>query len=238
MVVSTASHHVAHLRATGAPSRAATVGDDRWVQHTGGRLTDRLLTAYPSDLPLGPRPVPAPPAATLSAGRPAPRRGEEPSGLRATLNRTRHLLNTLFDPMRRHELLARLENLTPQHQPQWGRMTAPQMVCHVSAGLRQCLGEIDLGRGRGLLARWPLNWLTIHMLPWPKGAKTAPGLLTIAPRTWDADVSALRELIERFGARDPAGPWPPSVVFGDIAGKTWGVLEYRHLDHHFRQFGI
>ena len=54
----------------------------------------------------------------------------------------------------------------------------------------------------------------------------------------EADVTRLRALIRRFGDRGPAAEWPPSRVFGRISGRSWGVLELKHLDHHLRQFGV
>ncbi len=147
-------------------------------------------------------------------------------------------MKTLFDGSSRNELLERLRHLAPDKQPLWGRMTAHEMVCHLNVALRQCLGEVDLGKAGGPLSHWPLNWLAIHVMPWPKGAKTAPGLLGSKPATWDSDLDTLSGLVEKFGKRDETGPWPPSVVFGRISGRSWGVLEHRHLDHHLRQFGL
>lgn len=71
------------------------------------------------------------------------------------------------------------------------------------------------------------------------GRFTAPdGFLATQPTTWAADVAGLRDLIERFGARGPHAAWPLSRVFGRITGRSWGVLQHKHLDHHLRQFGV
>ncbi|HVE79409.1 MAG TPA: hypothetical protein VNA89_11130 [Gemmatimonadaceae bacterium] len=148
-------------------------------------------------------------------------------------------MGTLFDPRDRARVLARIAALTPERRPLWGRFTAPEMVCHVSCGLRQGLGEYDAGPPAGPLQRPPLNWLLIHVLPWPKGkAQSPPEFLAVRPTTWSADAGALRDLVERFGARGPDAPWPPSKVFGRISGRSWGALQYKHLDHHLRQFGV
>lgn len=73
---------------------------------------------------------------------------------------------SLFDPRVRTVILERISRLTPDRRPAWGRFTAPEMVCHVSSDLRQALGELD-ARPAGRFARWPLNWLVIHVVPWP-----------------------------------------------------------------------
>jgi hypothetical protein len=146
---------------------------------------------------------------------------------------------SLFDTRDRAAILERIARLTPDRAPQWGRFSAPEMVCHVSAGLRQGLGELQTGPASGPMSHAPINWLVIHVLPWPKGkAQSPPEFLATRPTNWQDDVSRLRELIARFAARGPAAAWPPSRAFGKISGRSWGVLQHKHLDHHLRQFGV
>ena len=148
-------------------------------------------------------------------------------------------MGTLFDPRDREAILRRVSQLPADQRPLWGRFTAREMVCHVCIPLRQGLGEVDIGPSVPPFNRMPLNWLLIHVLPWPKAKARAPAeLLEIRPTTWAADVAALRDLIERFGARGPGGAWPENKVFGRISGRSWGVLQHKHLDHHLRQFGV
>jgi hypothetical protein len=148
-------------------------------------------------------------------------------------------MKTLFDPADRRALLARLDDLEAAGTPGWGQMNAPQMICHVRTALRLSLGEGLDRKPTGPLARWPFNWLVIHVLPWPKGkAQSPPELLAAQPGPWEDDLAELRRLIDQFGDRNPRDDWPQSVAFGKISGSAWGVLHYKHLDHHFRQFGI
>jgi hypothetical protein len=146
---------------------------------------------------------------------------------------------SLFDPTTRASILDRISRLTPDRKPVRGRFTSAEMVCHVSCGLRQGLGELDAGPPAGPFKSFPLNWIVIHVLPWPKGkGQSPPEFLATRPTTWAADVAQLRDLVQRFGSRGPAASWPPSRVFGSIAGRSWGVLQHKHLDYHLRQFGV
>jgi hypothetical protein len=148
-------------------------------------------------------------------------------------------MGTLFDANDRRRILDRIAALAPERRPLWGKFTAPEMVCHVSCALRDGLQEYDAGKPSGPMAHAPLNWLVIHVIPWPKGkAKSPPEFLAVRPTSWPADVGTLRDLVERFGARGPDASWPPSRVFGRISGRSWGVLQHKHLDHHLRQFGV
>jgi len=146
---------------------------------------------------------------------------------------------SLFDPQVRASIVERIARLRPDRKPTWGRFTAPEMVCHVSSGLRQGLGELEAGPPSGPFSQFPMNWLVIHVLPWPKGKGKSPReFLVTRPTTWASDLDALRDLVERFSARGPNAPWPPSRVFGRISGQSWGVLQHKHLDHHLRQFDV
>src|SRR5437667_3232443 len=145
---------------------------------------------------------------------------------------------SLFDAQRRDEVLERIGRLAPDRKPLWGRFTAPEMVCHVSCGLRQGLGELEAGPPTGPLAHAPLNWLLIHVVPWPKGkGQSPPEFLATRPTTWQADVSRLRALTGRFADRGPAGERPATGFFGRRSGRSWGVLQYEHPDHHLPQVG-
>jgi len=146
---------------------------------------------------------------------------------------------TIFDPHVRDALLARVDRLTPDLAPRWGRMTAPQMLVHVTAACRQAAGEMDAGVEPGPISRFPLNWLLIHVLPWPKGrAKSPQPFIDARPPAWDSDLAELKSRIRELSARGPGAAWPASPAFGRISGDSWGVLQYRHLDHHLSQFGV
>jgi hypothetical protein len=148
-------------------------------------------------------------------------------------------VGTLFDTRERATILDRMARITPDRRPVWGRFTAPEMICHLTCALRQSLEELEAGPPAGPFRHPPLNWLIIHVIPWPKGkAKSPPEFLTGRPTTWDADLATLRTLITRFAERGPDAAWPPSKVFGRISGRSWGALHYKHLDHHLRQFGV
>lgn len=144
---------------------------------------------------------------------------------------------TIFDPDTLARILKRIERLDATRAPEWGRMTAPQMICHLSAAMQHTLGELETEIRGGPLAHWPLNKLVIHVIPWPRSKAKAPKeFLTRVPESWDGDRRELATLLDRVAKRGPNGTWPRSVAFGKITGRDWGVLTWRHVDHHLRQF--
>src|SRR5713101_80498 len=146
-------------------------------------------------------------------------------------------MKSLFSYEARAEIVSRLSQLTPDAPRQWGTMTAAAALAHVADELRQAFGEIPVRAPRRALSYWPLNYLAIHVIPWPKGRGKVSPDFTSKPSSWDADRSALVGLVERFATANPRARWPVSSVFGRLSAHDWGVLCYRHLDHHLRQFG-
>jgi hypothetical protein len=146
---------------------------------------------------------------------------------------------SIFDAPVREELLERATRLTPQSKPAFGKMNVNQMVVHCTSGIGMMIGELKVAPKAGPLRNPVLRYLIIHVLPWPKGAPTAPELIP-PPDAGDftQNVTHLRAAINRIGARNPEGKFDQHPAFGEINGNNLGVLVARHLDHHFRQFGV
>jgi Protein of unknown function (DUF1569) len=146
---------------------------------------------------------------------------------------------TIFDPDDRAALLGRIERLGPHSPRQWGKMTPAQMQVHIGDGLRIALGTKHCAPKRSPMSLRPVRWLVIHSpIPWPKGAPTAPELLNPATGTWDADRTRLVADIKEVASRGQSADWAPHPAFGKLTGHSWGVLMWRHMDHHLRQFGL
>lgn len=148
------------------------------------------------------------------------------------------MASTIFEAAARDGLMQRLHVLTPQAKPRWGRLTAAGMLSHLVESCRMALGDLPVAPRNLPIRFFPLNWLIIHWLPFPRSAPTAPELLARTPGDWEADIQRLQELLRRVGQRGAHETWPAHPAFGSISGDDWGVLVYRHVDHHFQQFGI
>ncbi len=147
-------------------------------------------------------------------------------------------MHTVWNEADRRRLVARMELVSPPRAALWGTMNAEQMVKHVTAQLELCLGDLDVKPRSSWLGRWPMSYLLIYWLPWPKGAPTVPELLQFSDAHWDEARAKFKRTLDRVVARGPEGKFAPHPLFGKLSTRTWGVLVYRHLDHHLRQFGL
>ncbi len=148
-------------------------------------------------------------------------------------------MKSIFQPAVREELLERARQLNPQAKPTFGKMNVNQMVVHCTGGIGMLIGELKVAPKGGPLRIPALRYFVIHIMPWPKGLPTAPELIPpVNAGNFRDNVAQLQAAIHRIAARDPNGRFDPHPAFGEIRGKNLGVLVARHLDHHFRQFGV
>ena len=147
-------------------------------------------------------------------------------------------MKSIFNSRDHLELHERVQRLTTSQKPQWGTMTPLQMVAHLSDSLRMASGELEVAPKKVPLRFAPLKQLVLYLLPMPKGVPTSPELVRRKPGDWSEEIAGLREelngLVER-GAEALAASHP---AFGKLSAKQWGVLIYRHMDHHLKQFGV
>ena len=147
-------------------------------------------------------------------------------------------MRTVFNLDDRLTLAKRIDTLSAHAPAQWGRMDCPQMLAHLSESVRMALGELEIAtKGPRALRLAPIRHAIIHWLPFPKGAPTAPELLTRRATNWQAEGADLKHLLERLAALEGAREWPEHPAFGHMTSRDWGTLAYRHVDHHLRQFG-
>ena len=152
-------------------------------------------------------------------------------------------MKSLADRRDTEAVLGRLHALRPDSSRVWGRMTAPQMVCHLIDSHRVALGELTVSPDMSWFTRTFMKWIALRApFPWPPGIGTRPEIDQVLgggtkPADFAQDVAQLTELTERFAAeRTFTGRVHP--IFGEMSSAEWLRWGYLHLDHHLRQFGI
>ena len=121
------------------------------------------------------------------------------------------------------------------------------MLAHVIQSLRMMTGDVSVAMPRGpwVVRHAPLKHLLIYVLPFPRGLPTSPELLArpsagehASAAEWAEELRAFERALARIPEVAEAGAWPPHPAFEALSGREWAVLQRRHLEHHFRQFGL
>jgi len=148
-------------------------------------------------------------------------------------------MTTLFDPAVRQGILDRLANLTPDAPRQWGKMSAEQMLAHCSRAMEAGTGDLPLRQSFIGKVFAPFARKTfLSEKPFSRNSPTDPHFVVRDEKDFAKEKAHLTALIGRFCQAGPAeaGKHPHSFL-GKISGDDWGLVMYKHLDHHLRQFG-
>jgi hypothetical protein len=150
-------------------------------------------------------------------------------------------MRTLARPSDRAEILRRLRTLRPERAARWGRMSAPQMICHLADSFRMAIGERSVAIHTSALKRTLLKWIVLYVpAPWPPGIDTSPEIDQerggTKPVEFAADLARVEGLLETFTACGTLGG-QDHPVFGAMSEPEWLRWGWLHTDHHLRQFG-
>ena len=146
-------------------------------------------------------------------------------------------MGTILNESDRAALDSRVRSLSVSSTARWGSMDVAGMLRHLRLATLMALGEYSVpSANKRAFQVFPLKHLILYVLPFPKGAPTAPELKSEAAASFEEERTALLELLERIGTglRDGMGPAHP--LFGPLSWREWGVATYKHTDHHLRQF--
>ena len=147
-------------------------------------------------------------------------------------------MKTYFEPRAQEELQARLQALEPGSPARWGRMDAAQMLAHCTEGIRMATGEVRVKAGFPALFGWMLKRLAYNDSPFRHGVPTARELRVVDARAFEVEKGRLQAGLQKAAQGPSVLGNHPHPFFGRLTDAQWGILLYKHLDHHFRQFGV
>ncbi len=146
-------------------------------------------------------------------------------------------MNTVWDKGNRDKLFARIDRLTPDAKPRWGKFDSTTMLAHLADSVRMAIGELEVAPRKLILRKPVIKHFVVYLMPFPKNAPTAPELIRSAPTQFAPEQSAVKDLLMRF-ATESRRSFPEHAAFGPLSRTAWGVLLYRHFDHHLKQFSV
>ena len=147
--------------------------------------------------------------------------------------------NSIWDPAVRSSIAARAKRLTADTTARWGKFRASGMLAHLNDSYRMALGELKVPSKNLPLRYTPIKQLVIYVLPFPKGAPTAPELIArSSSAVLEDERLAFVRLFDQLGGLTAKSVLQPHPAFGALSYDEYGALMAKHTEHHFRQFGI
>ena len=148
-------------------------------------------------------------------------------------------MHSLYTSTGQVDFLQRIHRLSPESQPVWGKMTVSQMFAHCVVSLKIAFREKP-----GYWTFWGFLFGSRARRKYVNSTKLFPkNLPTVfkqtGPKDFETEKAQLIEYVARFrtlGKESITTDKHP--FFGDLSPEEWDYLTLKHLDHHFRQFGV
>lgn len=149
-------------------------------------------------------------------------------------------MEDIFKAQDNQNIIDRLNNLTPESQPLWGKMTVSQMLVHCQKPIEVLTGKLQLKGGLlGFLFGKMAKNNFLKMRGFNKSAPTHPKFKVNDNPDFAAEKNTLVSMVEALGSLGVASiAIDKHPFFGPMTNEEWGSLMYIHLDHHLKQFGV
>ena len=146
----------------------------------------------------------------------------------------------LFDQSECDAMIARINKLSPESKALWGKMSVSQMLLHSQKPLRIAFGEENIKRNLfGILFGRIAKKTLVNDSPFGKNLPTAPSFVVKNQPDFATEKEKLIALIRRFQEGGPSVlSKKPHGFFGPMSEMDWSKSNWKHLDHHLRQFGV
>ncbi|MEO8886196.1 MAG: DUF1569 domain-containing protein [Mucilaginibacter sp.] len=138
-------------------------------------------------------------------------------------------------------VISRINKLTPDTHPQWGKMTVAQMVAHCNVSYEMVYEDKHPKPNffMGLILKALVKNKVVTEVPYKRSTPTAPAFIIKDERDFEAEKARLIGYIEKTQQLGEAYfDNKASHSFGNLTITEWSNMFYKHLDHHLTQFGV
>jgi hypothetical protein len=149
-------------------------------------------------------------------------------------------MKNFFEVTTLNEMKNRLTRLSAESNRQWGKMNAAQMLAHCSEWMEMASGQTSPPRSwMGYIFGGLAKRSVLSDAPIRRNMPTDRSLTVNDERNFTSERQRLVLCMDRFTAGGPEQCTKHAhSFFGPMTPEEWAILAYKHLDHHFRQFGV
>lgn len=151
-------------------------------------------------------------------------------------------MKNIFTSEGAKEVIDRINKLSPDKVPEWGKMSADQMLAHCNVAYAFVFNPEKFkqpGPVKKFLLKTFLKKFVVGEKPYKINSRTSPDFLIKNQRNFEEEKKMLLDYIQQvqslgkdhFEGKD-------NFSFGKMTSEEWNNLFYKHLDHHLRQFGV
>ena len=151
------------------------------------------------------------------------------------------MIKNLFDLPIVNEIVDRINRLTADTKPLWGRMSVSQMLAHCNVTYEMVYDDIHPKPNAFMkfILKLLVKSKVVSEKPYAHNLRTAPSFLIKDEKEFEKEKARLIAYIsktQKLGQSHFDGK--ESHSFGKLAKQEWNNMFYKHLDHHLSQFGV
>lgn len=151
------------------------------------------------------------------------------------------MTKNIFEKQIVSEIFERLEKLTPSTPQLWGKMNVSQMLAHLNVTYEMTYENIHPKPNfflRFILKSF-VKSKVVGEAGYAKNGPTAPAFIVSNDKDFEKEKSRLIDYLNKtqeLGSTHFENK--ENLSFGVLTSKEWNNLFYKHIDHHFSQFGV
>jgi hypothetical protein len=139
------------------------------------------------------------------------------------------------------EMLERIDLLQPGTTGKWGEMNVAQMLAHCNRAMETTMGENIIPRV-GFIGRTIGSMMKKGILsekPFGKNSPTDKTYIFKDDQNFEENKQKIKLVLQKFQSNGPLKVTThPHPFFGNFTAEEWARFQWKHLDHHLRQFGV
>lgn len=150
-------------------------------------------------------------------------------------------LPSTFDSNTTQQHLQRLGKLTNETKPLWGKMNSAQMLAHLNVTYDLAYNRIKTNPNLFMkfMLKTVIKGIVTGEKPYPKNSGTGKEFIISDARNFEKEKSILISNIKETESKGTSFfEGRNNQAFGALTAQQWSNQFYKHIDHHFRQFGL
>lgn len=151
-------------------------------------------------------------------------------------------MQNVFDAKDAQEYINRINNLTPETQRKWGKMSVDQVLAHLNVAYDLTFTPEKFPKpsfiAKFLLSRFVKSKIT-NEIPYKQSLPTSPAFIIADERNFEEEKAKLIGNIQRVQQLGrEAFEGKENINFGKMTAQCWNNMFAKHLNHHLEQFGV
>lgn len=150
-------------------------------------------------------------------------------------------MSNVFNVADTTEIIKRINKLTPETKPLWGKMAVGQMLAHCNVTYELVYEDIHPKPNAFMkfILKSFVKKIVVNEVPYKHNGQTAPYFIVKDDKDFEKERTRLINHINRtqqLGEQYFDGK--ESHSFGKLTQTEWNNMFYKHLNHHLSQFGV